>query len=49
MEHSIDDHWSVALKREKLKEILHEKLTIFPWKNVHTEKAKSFIVFIYEK
>ena len=47
MEHSIDDHWSEALKCEKLKDNLLGKPTEFPW-NVYTERAKSFI-FIYEK
>ena len=32
MENSIDDHWSVAIKREKLKDILLEKPAKIPIK-----------------
>ena len=49
MEHSIDDHWSVAIKRKKLKDILLEKPAKIPIKKVYTEKAKSCIILIYKK
>ena len=49
MEHSIDDHWSVAIKRKKLKDILLEKPAKIPIKKVYTERAKSCIILIYKK
>ena len=48
MEHSIDDHWSVAIKRKKLKIYSARKNRLNSHKKVYTEKAKSYIILIYK-